>query len=209
MHVTTVRKGLVHLNNGSEGFDASGHHMSCSVLVVLPLGVGRQALHPQAHRPSLQQQCEYRRRRRDCTSGPPPHIVGLHFDTASSCTTTCMFRSSPLRITALNGFHAVSGSPIRNPFGRVSLVRERLHATARVTGSLQNFCQYVNLVNVVWVKPICEILVFHGDRWHRHRGRCRRGGRRMLPDVLSEANVTDLRKPQPERCSRYRFLSLR
>ena len=48
VHVTTVRKGLVHLDNSSEGFDASGHNMSCctcSMLVMLPLGVGRQALH--------------------------------------------------------------------------------------------------------------------------------------------------------------------
>ena len=37
VHVTTVRKGLVHLDNSSEGFDASGHKMSCctcSMLVV-------------------------------------------------------------------------------------------------------------------------------------------------------------------------------
>ena len=49
VHIATVRKGLVHLENSSEGFDASGHNMPCcicSMLVVLPLGVGRQALHP-------------------------------------------------------------------------------------------------------------------------------------------------------------------
>ena len=55
-------------------------------VLVLPLGVGRQALHTPSPRLSLQQR-RVHRRRRDCTSGPPPHNgdeEGLHFRPSSS-----------------------------------------------------------------------------------------------------------------------------
>ena len=82
----------------SEGFDASGHQMLCECWLCASCCLwrwGDRLSTPQAPRLSLPQRCRHRRRR-DCTSGPPPHIVGLHFDNASSCTTMC-FGSSPSR----------------------------------------------------------------------------------------------------------------
>ena len=48
---------------------------------------------------------------------------------------------------------AVSGSPFRNPFDRVSLAK-RFIPSQGVSGSRQNAWQYVYPVNVVWMKRI-------------------------------------------------------
>ena len=87
----------MHLDNSSEGFDASGHNMSyctCSMLVVCPPGVGRQALHPSSppttsafaeasweeegpHTRCVLHHCHrVLRRRKDWHLSLPPHNVG-------------------------------------------------------------------------------------------------------------------------------------
>ena len=80
--------GLVHLDNSSEGFGASGLILSCctcSMLVECPPGVGRQALHPQVHRLLLHVPWLHRRKR-DCT----PTL----FLTSSVCTSPLTLRTT-------------------------------------------------------------------------------------------------------------------
>ena len=65
------------------------------------------------------------------------------------------------------------------------LERERFNAKARErSGSRQSgWQQCESCERRLGGTHLRRLRVFRGDHWHRHRGRRRRGGRRMSPDV--------------------------
>ena len=89
----------------------------------------------------------------------------------------CFSLLALVRTCSIHGAVWASGSPCSHPM----YVSPRTFRWPKPewSGSRQSVDSGMDPVIVVLVEPICEDFWYFVDHWHRHRGRRRRGGRRI------------------------------